>query len=74
MTHAIGLWQASRPLSLAASDAERLGLVEGQWVEVYNDRGKFQSRVTLTGRSPAWGGRRHRDSLEQAQPRSDERQ
>lgn len=37
-------------VELAASDAERLGLVESQWVEVYNDRGKFQSRVTLSGR------------------------
>ena len=25
------------------------GLVDGQWAEVYNDRGRFQARVALTG-------------------------
>ena len=25
------------------------GLSDGQWAEVYNDRGRFQARVALTG-------------------------
>ncbi|WP_406699979.1 molybdopterin oxidoreductase family protein [Singulisphaera sp. Ch08] len=42
---------ASEPsIELSSADAESLGLVEGQWVEVYNDRGKFRSRVALTGK------------------------
>lgn len=36
-------------VELAAEDAERRGLVEGQWVEVFNDRGAFQARVALAG-------------------------
>jgi anaerobic selenocysteine-containing dehydrogenase len=36
-------------IELAAEDAQARGLVDGQWVEVYNDRGRFQSRVALTG-------------------------
>jgi anaerobic selenocysteine-containing dehydrogenase len=36
-------------IELAAEDARRRGLVEGQWAEVYNDRGRFQARVALTG-------------------------
>lgn len=37
-------------IELSLADAESLGLVEGQWVEVYNDRGQFRSRVALTGK------------------------
>ena len=25
------------------------GLTDGEWAEVYNDRGRFQARVALTG-------------------------
>ena len=42
------------------------GLDDGQWAEVYNDRGRFQARVALTGQRPARRGRRHRHLLEQA--------
>jgi anaerobic selenocysteine-containing dehydrogenase len=37
-------------VELASEDAETLGLVENQWVEVYNDRGQFRARVALTGK------------------------
>ena len=36
-------------VEMAAADAEARGLIEGQWAEVYNDRGKFLARVALTG-------------------------
>ena len=36
-------------VELSAEDAARRGLTEGQWVEVYNDRGSFQARVALGG-------------------------
>jgi anaerobic selenocysteine-containing dehydrogenase len=36
-------------IELATDDAASRGLVDGQWVEVYNDRGRFQARVALTG-------------------------
>jgi anaerobic selenocysteine-containing dehydrogenase len=36
-------------IELAAEDARMRNLVDGQWVEVYNDRGRFQARVALTG-------------------------
>jgi anaerobic selenocysteine-containing dehydrogenase len=36
-------------IELANEDAHARGLVDGQWVEVYNDRGRFQARVALTG-------------------------
>ncbi len=36
-------------IELAAEDAKERGLVDGQWAEVYNDRGEFQARVALTG-------------------------
>jgi anaerobic selenocysteine-containing dehydrogenase len=34
---------------MARADAEARGLVEGQWAEVYNGRGRFRARVALTG-------------------------
>ncbi len=37
-------------IELAAEDAAVRGLVAGQWVEVVNDRGVFQARVSLAGR------------------------
>lgn len=40
---------ADPTVELATADAERLGLVEGQAVEVYNERGRFRARVALTG-------------------------
>jgi anaerobic selenocysteine-containing dehydrogenase len=36
-------------VELAAEDAGRRDLVDGQWAEVYNDRGSFRARVALTG-------------------------
>jgi len=36
-------------IELSAEDADGRGLVDGQWVEVYNDRGRFHARVELTG-------------------------
>jgi anaerobic selenocysteine-containing dehydrogenase len=36
-------------IELAAGDAELRGLIDGQWVEVYNDRGAFQARLALSG-------------------------
>jgi anaerobic selenocysteine-containing dehydrogenase len=36
-------------IELAETDALARGLEAGQWVEVYNDRGKFRSRVALNG-------------------------
>jgi anaerobic selenocysteine-containing dehydrogenase len=36
-------------IELAADDAQERGLHDGQWVEVYNDRGHFRARVALTG-------------------------
>ncbi len=36
-------------IELAAEDAQKRGLADGQWAEVYNDRGRFQARVALTG-------------------------
>ncbi len=36
-------------IELAAEDAKARGLSDGGWVEVYNDRGRFQARVALTG-------------------------
>src|SRR5262249_14919468 len=36
-------------VELAAEDARKRKLVDGQLVEVYNDRGRFQARVALTG-------------------------
>jgi anaerobic selenocysteine-containing dehydrogenase len=36
-------------IELSGDDAQRRGLVEGQWVEVYNDRGSFRARVELSG-------------------------
>src|SRR5262249_34845089 len=35
-------------IELAALDAQERGLRDGQWAEVYNDRGRFQARVALT--------------------------
>ena len=37
-------------------------LVEGQWAEVYNDRGSFRARVALSGAVNTGGRRRHRAS------------
>lgn len=36
-------------IELAAEDAAQRGLEDGQWVEVFNDRGRFLARVALTG-------------------------
>ena len=36
-------------VELAESDASARGLVDGQWAEVFNARGRFQARVALTG-------------------------
>jgi anaerobic selenocysteine-containing dehydrogenase len=36
-------------IELSQEDAESRALVEGQWVEVFNDRGRFCARVALTG-------------------------
>jgi anaerobic selenocysteine-containing dehydrogenase len=36
-------------VELAAEDAEIRGLAEGDWAEVYNDRGRFLARVALNG-------------------------
>ena len=44
---------APRPATRRSSSRPRTpqprGLVDGQWAEVYNDRGRFQARVALTG-------------------------
>jgi len=37
-------------IELAAENAKERGLVDGQWAEVYNDRGRFLARVALAGR------------------------
>ena len=36
-------------IELADDDARDRALVEGQWAEVFNDRGRFLARVALTG-------------------------
>jgi anaerobic selenocysteine-containing dehydrogenase len=36
-------------VELATQDAEKRGLTDGQWVEVYNDRGRFLARVSTSG-------------------------
>jgi anaerobic selenocysteine-containing dehydrogenase len=36
-------------VEMAEDDATARGLSEGDWAEVYNDRGRFRARVTLTG-------------------------
>jgi anaerobic selenocysteine-containing dehydrogenase len=36
-------------VELAAEDAEERGLIDGQWAEVYNDRGRFLARVNTSG-------------------------
>jgi anaerobic selenocysteine-containing dehydrogenase len=36
-------------VELAAEDARTRGLADGDWAEVYNDRGRFQARVALAG-------------------------
>jgi anaerobic selenocysteine-containing dehydrogenase len=36
-------------VELAAEDAAARGLAAGDWVEVYNDRGRFQARLALSG-------------------------
>jgi anaerobic selenocysteine-containing dehydrogenase len=35
-------------IELSAVDARNRGLIDGQWIEVYNDRGQFRARVGLT--------------------------
>jgi anaerobic selenocysteine-containing dehydrogenase len=37
-------------IELSTEDARQRGLHDDQWVEVYNDRGRFQAKVALTGR------------------------
>lgn len=36
-------------VELAPEDANPRGLSEGHWAEVYNDRGRFEAKVALTG-------------------------
>ena len=36
-------------IELSEHDASSRGLVDGQWVEVYNDRGSFRARASLKG-------------------------
>jgi anaerobic selenocysteine-containing dehydrogenase len=36
-------------VELSAEDAAARGLAEGDWAEVYNDRGAFRARVAITG-------------------------
>ena len=36
-------------VEMAKQDAQARGLSDGQWAEVFNDRGAFQARVALTG-------------------------
>jgi len=36
-------------IEIADEDAQRRGLHDGQWAEVFNDRGHFHARVALTG-------------------------
>ena len=36
-------------IELSAEDAAARGLADGQWAEVYNDRGRFHARIALTG-------------------------
>jgi anaerobic selenocysteine-containing dehydrogenase len=36
-------------IEIADEDARRRGLRDGQWAVVYNDRGRFQARVALSG-------------------------
>jgi anaerobic selenocysteine-containing dehydrogenase len=36
-------------VELTAEDASSRGLRDGQWVEVFNDRGSFRARLALTG-------------------------
>lgn|GEM_PF-1427381 len=36
-------------IELATFDAQARGLSDGQWAHVFNDRGSFQARVSLTG-------------------------
>jgi anaerobic selenocysteine-containing dehydrogenase len=36
-------------IELSAEDARARGLVDGQWAEVFNDRGRFRALVALTG-------------------------
>lgn len=36
-------------IELADDDARARGLVDGQWAEVFNDRGSFRARVALNG-------------------------
>jgi anaerobic selenocysteine-containing dehydrogenase len=36
-------------IELSTEDALERGLADGQWAEVYNDRGRFQARVAVTG-------------------------
>ncbi|WP_435016387.1 molybdopterin-containing oxidoreductase family protein [Tundrisphaera sp. TA3] len=36
-------------VEMSEADAARRGLVDGQWAEVYNDRGRFRARVALAG-------------------------
>ena len=54
-------------VELAAEDAGSRGLADGQWAEVYNDRGRFRA-VSPYGQRPPRRGRRHRHLLEQALP------
>ncbi len=36
-------------VEMAEADAQKRGLVDGEWAEVYNDRGRFRARVALSG-------------------------
>jgi anaerobic selenocysteine-containing dehydrogenase len=36
-------------IELSAADAAKRDLTDGQWAEIYNERGQFRARVALTG-------------------------
>ena len=64
----------ARRSSSPTADAAARGLADGEWAEVFNDRGRFQARVALDRQRATRRGRRHRNLLEQAHPRRVERQ
>ena len=62
-------WPATRRSRWPTPTPTPAGLVDGDWAEVYNDRGRFLARVALTGAVQAGRGGRDGHLLEQAQPR-----
>ena len=43
-------------VELSDEDAASRGLCDGEWAEVFNDRGRFRARVSLDGGGEAGGG------------------